>query len=67
MPRDVWVLSLVALLVAIGFGVATDLGGIPIMIKLHDKFPLKDSMEHAVKCFLAAVEAYEQWEAQAGR
>jgi hypothetical protein len=49
---------------SIGFGVATELGGIPIMIKLHDKFPLKDSMEHAVRCFVAAVDAYGEWEAR---
>ena len=45
---------------SIGLGVATQLGGIPIMIKLHDKFVLEDSMEHAVRCFLAAIEAYDQ-------
>jgi hypothetical protein len=47
---------------SIGLGVATQLDGIPIMIKLHDKFELEDSMEHAVRCFLAAVEAYDQWQ-----
>lgn len=46
----------------IGLGVATQLGGIPIMIKLHDKFVLKESMDHAVICFLAAIEAYDQWQ-----
>lgn len=48
---------------SIGVGVATRLGGIPIMIKLHDRFVLEDSMKHAVRCFVAAIDAYDQWQA----
>ena len=41
---------------SIGVGVATRLGGIPIMIKQHDKFALEVSRQHAIACFLAAIQ-----------
>lgn len=45
---------------SIGVGVATRWGGIPIMIKQHDKFALEVSRRHAVACLLAAVDAREE-------
>ncbi len=44
----------------LGFMAVTRLGCIAYMIKQHDKFPLEQSMGHAVAWFMEMVEAYEQ-------
>ena len=44
-----------------GFFAATQLNTIPIMIKLHDKYPFDHSMKHVLKCFFAAIDAYDEF------
>lgn len=46
--------------ISLGLGVATELNGIPAMIKVHDKFPLEDTLGYVVDCFRAATDAYEK-------
>ena len=38
---------------SLGYAVATKLDVVPYMYKLHDKYPLKDNLRHAVKVFKA--------------
>ena len=44
--------------ISLGLGVATELGGIPIMLKVHDKYPLHDTLDYANCCLQAATGAY---------
>lgn len=45
---------------SIGVGVATELGAIPVMLKVHDKFPIAKTLSFVVDSFLAATDAYRE-------
>ena len=44
----------------LALGVATELGGIPIILKVHDKYPYQQTMAWVVTAFRAATDAYEE-------
>lgn len=43
---------------SLGLGVATELNGIPIMLKVHDKFPLQETLDYVNRCLQAATDAF---------
>ena len=43
---------------SLGLGVATQIGGIPAMIKVHDMYPLDQTLDWVVGCFCAATDAF---------
>ena len=45
---------------SLGLGVATEWGGIPAMLKVHEKFPIKKTIQFTIDCFRAAIDAYEE-------
>mgnify|MGYP001460693824 CR=1 FL=1 len=46
--------------ISLGLGVATELNGIPIMLKVHDKYPLHETLDYVNQCLRAATDAYEE-------
>ena len=46
---------------SLGIGVATELGAIPVMLKVHDKYPLEEILEWAIGAFCGAVDAYAEY------
>ena len=45
---------------SLGIGAATELGAIPAMLKVHDKYPLEEILEWAISAFCGAVDAYAE-------
>ncbi len=45
---------------SLGLGVATEWGGIPAMLKVHDKFPIEQTLSFTIACFRAATDAYAE-------
>ena len=43
---------------SIGLGVAVELGGIPVMLKVHDKYSMQETRSWVVDAFRAATDAY---------
>ena len=43
-----------------GFQAITRLGAISCMIKQHDKYPLGDSQDHAVRCLKTAAKVHRE-------
>ncbi|MBU4200357.1 MAG: hypothetical protein KKG09_10015 [Verrucomicrobia bacterium] len=46
---------------SLGLAVAMELGGIPAMIKVHDKYPLCVTLEFVKACFCAAMESFAEY------
>ena len=45
---------------SLGIGVATELGAIPVMLKVHDKYPLEEILAWSIAAFCGAVDAYAE-------